>query len=215
MLSYRVGVFMRVGHARIEFEILPILRRPPHHLCDLCHSIVRGAHEHFYPGIAGGHQGFHDRLDLGELHRLLASLFLGHMIDTEELIVTKQYPVHHTCPLSLVNHSGSRGFSRSILSARQSKSSPCSEWDCRADRSYAASTPRCRLRSINRAYRQIAQPCAAGARSCAHPDWRAWAASASAGRFPEPERSNQSRRERQTGHRPKGVPYRSRAEGEI
>jgi hypothetical protein len=64
---------------------------------DLSDSIMRRAHEDMDSAVIGGIQQINDFLDIRKADGLRTRLFLGHVIDAEELIIAEQYSIH--CPL--------------------------------------------------------------------------------------------------------------------
>jgi len=98
-LGHRIGVLMRVGHTRIEGETLPRLRVGANAIGDLLDRIVRGAHKTASARLERGLENVDDVVDVLKAHRLLASLFLRHVIDAEELVIAKKNPFHSLGPL--------------------------------------------------------------------------------------------------------------------
>ena len=94
ILGYGVGVFVRVGHARIEDEITVFRRVGANDVGDLADAVMRRAHES--PDTLGERdvEDVDDRLRPLEAHRPGARLFLRHVVDAEELIVAEQQAVH-------------------------------------------------------------------------------------------------------------------------
>jgi hypothetical protein len=55
---------------------------------------MRRAHEDVDSTVIGGVQQINDFLDIPEADGLRPRLFLGHVIDAEELIIAEQYSIH-------------------------------------------------------------------------------------------------------------------------
>jgi hypothetical protein len=61
---------------------------------DPADRVVRGAHERADPGVVGDVEHLDDVVDGAEAHGLRPRLLLGHVVDTEELVVTEKDAVH-------------------------------------------------------------------------------------------------------------------------
>ena len=85
---------MGIGHAGIEFEILIARRVLAEMFADIADSLMRRAHEDANTLVIRDIQDLDDRLKLLEPQRLGSHLFLGHMVDAKELIISEQYALH-------------------------------------------------------------------------------------------------------------------------
>jgi hypothetical protein len=91
---------MRVGHARIDFEIGIPFRIRPDMAADIPDSIMGSTHESLDIEIIGGVDDLYDALGISETHRLRASFFFREMVDAEKLIITEQNSIHSHYPIS-------------------------------------------------------------------------------------------------------------------
>ena len=91
----RVGVLVRVRHARKEFEVCIALGIAPDDVTDLADPVVRGAHECAQALVVGHVEDVHDGVGVLETHLLRPSFLLRHVVDTEKLVVSEEQPVHH------------------------------------------------------------------------------------------------------------------------
>ncbi len=80
---------MGVGHARIEFEARIAAGIFPDAIADFRHAVVRRAHEDADTLVVSTIQNVHDGLQILEAHGLRPSLFFGHVVDAEELIIAE------------------------------------------------------------------------------------------------------------------------------
>ena len=90
VLGGGVGVFVGVGHARIEMKILITSGIGAHMVANPGDAVMRGAHEGANALVVGDIDDFDDRPDVLELHGLGAGALLGHVIDAEKLIVPEK-----------------------------------------------------------------------------------------------------------------------------
>jgi len=64
-------------------------------IAHLGYTIMRRAHEDVDSAVIGDIQQIDNFLDICKAHGLRPRLFLGHVIDAEELVVAEQQPIHH------------------------------------------------------------------------------------------------------------------------
>jgi hypothetical protein len=80
---------VRVGHARVDFEIGISFRVGPDVAANLSDSIVGGAHEGLDIKIVGAVYDFYDISSIAETNELRTRLLFREMVDAKELIITK------------------------------------------------------------------------------------------------------------------------------
>ena len=68
---------------------VPLARLGAHAIANLRDPVMGRAHEPARAQVSRCLQHSHDFIEVLEAHRLLARLFLGHVIDAEELIIAE------------------------------------------------------------------------------------------------------------------------------